>query len=72
MDLFAFNSAVGILHNCARNPDIDKDIFRNLKLTELLHPFLKSTVCKYISKTFFGNYYVNCFEDFLFFSHSRF
>ncbi|XP_045216641.2 uncharacterized protein LOC123566525 [Mercenaria mercenaria] len=56
MDLFAFNSAVGILHNCARNPDIDKQIFRDLKVTKLLYPFLRSTVyVKMITLLALGN-----------------
>ena len=46
-DIFAFSSAVGILHNCARNPNIDKDKFRKVKATEHLLPFLHSAIpCK--------------------------
>ncbi|KAL4227784.1 hypothetical protein ACF0H5_013220 [Mactra antiquata] len=40
-DLFAFYSSVGILHNCARNPDIEKDKFRKVDAPEALYPFLK-------------------------------
>lgn len=56
MDLFAFNSSVGILHNCARNPDVDKEKFRDLKVAEKLYPFLKSTVyVKMITLLALGN-----------------
>ena len=48
-DIFAFSSAVGILHNCARNPDIDKDKFRNVGAIKCLLPFLHSCIpCKFI------------------------
>ena len=50
-DIFAFSSAVGILHNCARNPNIDKDKFRNVGAIERLLPFLHSCIpCKSLLK----------------------
>ncbi|KAK3610001.1 hypothetical protein CHS0354_032346 [Potamilus streckersoni] len=39
---FAFNSAVAILHNCARNLDMDRRIFRDVKAVDHLLPFLES------------------------------
>ncbi|XP_052279283.1 uncharacterized protein LOC127877442 isoform X3 [Dreissena polymorpha] len=44
LDLFAFNSAVGILHNCARNPNVDKSLFRNVNTIEVLTKYLQSSL----------------------------
>ncbi|KAL3859202.1 hypothetical protein ACJMK2_009431 [Sinanodonta woodiana] len=41
-DQFIFKSAVAILHNCARNPDTDRSIYRDVKAVDHLLPFLKS------------------------------
>ncbi|XP_052794832.1 uncharacterized protein LOC128227924 isoform X2 [Mya arenaria] len=42
---FAFSSAVGILHNCARNPDVNDEKFRSVGAVEALSPFLE---CKLV------------------------
>lgn len=43
-EIYALKSAVGILHNCARNPDIDRDVFRKCKAASALLPYLQSKV----------------------------
>ena len=55
-DIFAFSSAVGILHNCARNPDIDKDKFRNVGAIKCLLPFLHSCIPCKLTLSVLGNF----------------
>jgi len=47
-ELFPFSSAIGILHNCARNEDVAKDSFRSIKAIDVMMLFLEAeSPCKY-------------------------